>query len=54
MIKHVILWQLKDEFSAEEKEAIKEGINTSEFRKELENAIKSVGIIKNHKSDAIG
>lgn len=26
MIKHVILWQLKDEFSAEEKEAIKAGI----------------------------
>ncbi len=26
MVKHVILWQLKDEFSAEEKEAIKAGI----------------------------
>lgn len=47
----------KDQRRAEraiKKAAIKEGINTSEFRKELENAIKSVGIIKNHKSDAIG
>ena len=26
MVKHVILWQLKDEFSAEEKIEIKEGI----------------------------
>lgn len=26
MVKHVILWQLKDEFSAEEKAAIKAGI----------------------------
>ena len=26
MVKHVILWQLKDEFSAEEKESIKAGI----------------------------
>ncbi len=26
MVKHVILWTLKDEFSAEEKEAIKQGI----------------------------
>lgn len=26
MVKHVILWQLKDEFSAEEKENIKAGI----------------------------
>ena len=28
MVKHIILWQLKDEFSAEEKESIKEGIKT--------------------------
>ena len=28
MVKHVILWNLKDEFSAEEKEAIKAGIKT--------------------------
>ena len=28
MVKHVILWQLKDEFSAEEKEAIKAGIKS--------------------------
>ena len=28
MVKHVILWQLKDEFSAEEKETIKAGIKT--------------------------
>lgn len=26
MVKHVILWQLKDELSAEEKTAVKEGI----------------------------
>lgn len=26
MVKHIILWQLKDELSAEEKETIKEGI----------------------------
>lgn len=26
MVKHIILWQLKDEFSAEEKENIKAGI----------------------------
>ena len=26
MVKHIILWQLKDEFSAEEKAAIKAGI----------------------------
>ena len=26
MIKHVILWQLKDELSAEEKETVKKGI----------------------------
>ena len=26
MVKHVILWQLKDEFGAEEKETIKRGI----------------------------
>ncbi len=26
MVKHVILWQLKDEFSAEEKETIRAGI----------------------------
>ena len=26
MVKHIILWQLKDEFSAEEKETIKAGI----------------------------
>lgn len=26
MVKHVILWQLKDEFSVEEKESIKAGI----------------------------
>lgn len=26
MVKHIILWQLKDEFSAEEKETIKQGI----------------------------
>lgn len=26
MVKHVILWQLKEEFSAEEKENIKKGI----------------------------
>ena len=26
MVKHVILWQLKDEYSAEEKAAIKAGI----------------------------
>lgn len=26
MVKHIILWQLKDELSAEEKEAIKAGI----------------------------
>lgn len=28
MVKHIILWQLKDEFSAEEKEAIKAGIKS--------------------------
>lgn len=28
MVKHVILWQLKDEFSKEEKESIKAGIKT--------------------------
>lgn len=28
MVKHIILWQLKDEFSAEEKETIKAGIKT--------------------------
>lgn len=28
MLKHVILWQLKDEFTAEEKEAIKAGIKS--------------------------
>ena len=28
MVKHVILWQLKDEFSAEEKANIKAGIKT--------------------------
>ena len=28
MVKHVILWQLKDEFSAEEKENIKAGIKS--------------------------
>ncbi len=26
MVKHIILWQLKDELSAEEKEAVKAGI----------------------------
>lgn len=26
MVKHIILWNLKDEFSAEEKETIKKGI----------------------------
>lgn len=26
MVKHIILWQLKDEFSAQEKETIKAGI----------------------------
>lgn len=26
MVKHIILWQLKDELSAEEKEAVKKGI----------------------------
>lgn len=26
MVKHVILWQLKDELSAEEKESVKKGI----------------------------
>lgn len=26
MVKHIILWQLKDEFTAEEKETIKAGI----------------------------
>ena len=29
MVKHVILWQLKDEFTAEEKETIKKGIKES-------------------------
>ena len=28
MVKHIILWQLKDEFSAEEKQKIKEEIKT--------------------------
>ena len=28
MVKHVILWQLKDELSAEEKAAVKAGIKT--------------------------
>ncbi|MBR4085400.1 MAG: Dabb family protein [Lachnospiraceae bacterium] len=28
MVKHVILWQLKDELSAEEKESVKTGIKT--------------------------
>lgn len=28
MVKHVILWQLKDDFSAEEKESIKAGIKS--------------------------
>lgn len=28
MVKHIILWQLKDEFSAEEKETIKAGIKS--------------------------
>lgn len=26
MVRHVILWQLKEEYSSEEKEAVKEGI----------------------------
>jgi len=26
MVKHIILWQLKDELSAEKKEKVKEGI----------------------------
>lgn len=26
MVRHVILWQIKDEYSAEEKEAIKKGV----------------------------
>lgn len=28
MVRHVILWQLKEEYSSEEKAAIKEGIKT--------------------------
>ena len=28
MVKHIILWQLQDEFSTEEKEAIKAGIKS--------------------------
>lgn len=28
MVKHLILWQLKDEYSAEEKEVIKDGIKS--------------------------
>lgn len=28
MVKHIILWQLKDEFSAEQKEEIKKGIKS--------------------------
>lgn len=28
MVKHIILWNLKDEFSTEEKETIKEGIKS--------------------------
>ena len=28
MVKHIILWQLKDEFSAEEKKTIKAGIKS--------------------------
>lgn len=28
MVKHVILWKLKEEYSAEEKETIKEGIKS--------------------------
>lgn len=28
MVKHIILWQLKEEYSAEEKESIKEGIKS--------------------------
>ncbi len=28
MVKHVILWQLKDELSAQEKETVKEGMKT--------------------------
>ncbi len=28
MVKHIILWQLKDELSAEEKTAVKDGIKT--------------------------
>lgn len=28
MVKHIILWQLKDEFSAEEKETIKAGMKS--------------------------
>ena len=27
MVKHIIIWKLKEEYSAEEKEAIKQGIN---------------------------
>ena len=31
MVKHVILWQLKDELSAEEKSAVKAGIKAVSY-----------------------
>ena len=44
MVKHIILWQLKDEFSAEEKETIKAGIK--EGLEELQGKIPGLIDIK--------
>ncbi len=44
MVKHIILWQLKDEFSTEEKETIKAGIK--EGLEELQGKIPGLVDIK--------
>ena len=36
MVKHIILWQLKDELSAEEKVEVKKGIKESNCQKNRE------------------
>ena len=36
MIKHVILWKLKDELGKEEKESVKRGIKEGVVKKELQ------------------
>lgn len=32
MVKHIILWKLKDEYTAEQKESIKNDINESNYK----------------------